>query len=269
MAGRRSANPGDGGLWSMRIRSFLSSCLLGASVLSIAWIGAPPAEAQIPDEFTNLKVLPKEISKRELVSIMRNFAGSLGVRCSHCHVGESTTSLEGFDFASDEPEPKRVAREMMKMTRQINDEALPATERKSLTRVRCVTCHRGLEEPETLDKLLLGVVEEEGVAAAQERYRELREKYYGSGSYDFSAGALNRVAETLAQEKSDVDGAIAVMKLNLEFNPDAAYSHLMLGQFYATKGDKEAAVSAVERSLELEPDNQWAKRMLERVKASE
>ena len=71
---------------------------------------ATSAAAQIPDQFTNLKVLPKDIAKGELVSLMREFSGALGVRCGHCHVGESATSLEGFDFAADDKEPKRVAR---------------------------------------------------------------------------------------------------------------------------------------------------------------
>ncbi len=42
--------------------------------------GADTAAAQIPDKFTNLKVLPKDISKGELVGIMRAFSGALGVR---------------------------------------------------------------------------------------------------------------------------------------------------------------------------------------------
>ena len=79
-------------------------------LLVILFVASTPVAAQIPDEFTNLKVLPKDISKREMVSIMRSFAGALGVRCKHCHVGEDPNSLEGYDFASDDPEPKRVAR---------------------------------------------------------------------------------------------------------------------------------------------------------------
>ena len=45
-----------------------------------------PAQAQLPDKFTNLKVLPKDISKAELQSTMRGFAFALNVRCEHCHV---------------------------------------------------------------------------------------------------------------------------------------------------------------------------------------
>src|SRR6187402_2128823 len=40
-------------------------------------LAATSASAQIPDKFTNLKVLPKDTPKPELVKIMRGFAGDL------------------------------------------------------------------------------------------------------------------------------------------------------------------------------------------------
>ena len=240
--------------------------LLGIAALVMA-LGAAPALAQIPDKFTNLKVLPKDIDKRQMVDIMRDFTGALGVRCNFCHVGESTTSLEGYDFASDEKQHKKTARAMMQMAGEINDRLLPAAGLKSPMRVRCITCHRGVTEPETLDDLLVEEAGKGGASAAESRYRELRKDYYGSGSYDFSPHTLNEVAETLASEKKDVDGAIAVMKLNLEFNPDSAQSHLMLAQLYSTKGDQAAAVAAAEKALALEPENHRAKQMLERLRS--
>jgi cytochrome c-type biogenesis protein CcmH/NrfG len=57
--------------------------------------------------------------------------------------------------------------------------------------------------------------------------------------------------------------------LNVEFNPDAAYSFMMLGQLQMMNGDKAAAITALERAIELEPENGRAKQMLERVKAAE
>ena len=125
--------------------------------LSSAWCSlvvvlllAAPLSAQVPDEFTNLKVLDKDIGKQQLINIMRGWSKGLGVRCNHCHVGKDPNSLEGYDFASDDPEPKRVAREMMKMSAFINREGLAALERKDVMRVQCVTCHRGLARPETI-----------------------------------------------------------------------------------------------------------------------
>ena len=248
--------------------TILKRGLAGVAVLVLLPF-AGPGHAQIPDEFTNLKLLRKDIGKRELVSIMRDFATALGTRCNHCHVGEDTNSLEGYDFASDEKEDKKVARAMMEMMREINTVLLPATKREELTAVRCVTCHRGLENPETLDRIVLAKAEEDGIEAAIDRYRELRDKYQGQGAYDFSATTLSSVAETLARTRQDVDGAIAISKLNLEFNPEEPFAHLLLGQLYMTKGDQPAAIASIERCLELDPENRWAKQMLEKARASE
>ena len=241
-------------------------CLLVVLALQI---GFGSVSAQIPDEFTNLKVLPKEISKRDLIDIVRAFSGGLGQRCTYCHPGKNPDTLDGVDFASDELKHKTIARDMMKMVTEINDRLIPAAGMESPARVRCVTCHRGVSEPETLDRLVLSVAKEKGVDAAIGKYRELRQQYYGSGSYSFAAGTLNTVAEKLAQEEGNLAGAIDVMKVNVETNPDAAYSHLLLGQFLAENGDKEAAIASIERSLELEPDNNWARKTLEQIRGGE
>jgi tetratricopeptide (TPR) repeat protein len=235
--------------------------------LALLCLLAAPAAAQIPDEFTNLKMLPEEIGKRELVSVMRQFAGALGVRCNHCHKGPD--NLEGMDFATDDLEPKRIARTMMTMIDEINNKLLPASGRDPMLRVRCVTCHRGITRPEQIDDILDAALESDGVDGAIARYNELRAEHYGEGSYDFSAGTLSGLAEKLARQKGDMDDAISVVNLNVELNPDVAYNHIMLGQLHMQQGDNEAALTSLERAIELEPDNEYAKGMLERVKAAE
>jgi len=228
-----------------------------------------PAFAQIPDEFKNLKVLPEDISKRELISVMRQFSGSLGQRCSFCHVGgEDPNSLDGMDFATDELEHKQTARAMMKMVNDINQNHIGELGKESPLRVQCITCHRGVKEPEPIESIMMGVIESDGVEAASAKYKELREEYYGSGSYNFSAGPLNTVAEELAQAEN-LDGAVQVMKMNIELNPDQSYPHLLLGQIYAQMGDKEAAIASMERALEIDPKNDWAKKMLEQMKSQD
>ena len=119
-----------------------------ALAAAVALAAAAPAAAQIPEKFTNLQVLPRDIPRDQLVRVMRGFTTSLGVRCNHCHVGPGPATLEGFDFASDDKETKRVARVMMKMTQEINTRLLPQTGRSPLTEVRCMTCHRGVAKPE-------------------------------------------------------------------------------------------------------------------------
>ena len=228
-----------------------------------------PTTAQIPDEFTNLKMLPKDISKRELVKIMRSWSGALGARCSYCHVAEDPTDLATFDFASDDKEEKRAAHVMIEMAGEINAVHLSKLEHGGEARVRCITCHHGVPKPETIDNVVADVLEKDGLDKAAAEYRKLREEYYGKAAYDFSAGPLNALAERLAQEDKDVANAIAVVRLNIEFNPDDASSHLMLGQLYQASGDKAAAIASIEKSLELDPDNQWAKGLLEKIKSAE
>jgi hypothetical protein len=77
----------------------------------------PPAAARpktnpIPDQFTNLKVLPKDITKPKLVDVMKQFSITFGVRCSYCHAVSDDLTEGSFD--SDEKPPKVKARELMK-----------------------------------------------------------------------------------------------------------------------------------------------------------
>jgi len=65
-----------------------------------ALLAAAGARAQIPDKFTNLRVLPKDIAKPKLVETMRAWSGALGQRCDFCHV-ERKAPEHGNDFASD------------------------------------------------------------------------------------------------------------------------------------------------------------------------
>ena len=77
----------------------------------------PPARSPIPDTFTNLQVLPKDISKPELVRIMKTFCITFEKRCSFCHV--ATDDLSQADFASDEKETKKKARELLQFIRDV------------------------------------------------------------------------------------------------------------------------------------------------------
>ncbi len=75
----------------------------------------PPARSLVPDTFTNLQILPKDISKPNLVRIMKSFAMTFEKRCSFCHV--ATDDLSEADFASDEKETKKKARELLQFIR--------------------------------------------------------------------------------------------------------------------------------------------------------
>ncbi|RMH18195.1 MAG: c-type cytochrome [Acidobacteria bacterium] len=220
-----------------------------------------PAAAQIPQEFTNLKVLPEDVDRRQLVGTMRAFAGALGVRCNHCHVGPD--NLQGMDFATDEKETKRVARAMMKMVQEINDKLLPASGRESPAAVSCITCHHGLARPQTLAQVLSEVLEKEGAGAAVARYKELRETYYGRAAYDFGEFALPSLAEEVAMRKRDPQAAAALLQANLEYYPESGYTHYMLGEVYLFLDDKDNAKKSFEKAVRYSPDNPRAKQRLE------
>src|SRR5258706_7801858 len=146
------------------------------TVLALLFTGT--ASAQIPDKFTNLQVVPKDISKADLVMTMRNLAGALGFRCHNCHVGPD--DLTGMDFAIDEKPTKKVAREMLKMVQSVNAtlETLPPRaepEAEPRGSVTCYTCHRGAQRPpERVDMLIARTAQEKGALVAIAKYKELR-----------------------------------------------------------------------------------------------
>ena len=235
--------------------------LLGslACLTLLSWNGS--ASAQIPDKFTNLKVLPRKIAKDDLIMTMRQFSGALGVRCNYCHA-QADSGAKGMDFASDAKKEKGIARGMIKMVDKINNNTIPKMGIKSPAKVQCVTCHRGVETPETLTDLLKKSVKKDGVEGAKQRYKELRGKYYGSGSYDFGAGSLSALAEWLARDRKDPDGAISIMRFSIDRDPLVADSFNFLGMFQTMKGDKAGAIESFKHALELDPDNRRAQELL-------
>lgn len=228
---------------------------------------ALPVSAQIPETFENLQVYPEDIDQRELIGIMRGFAGALGVRCSHCHKGPD--NLQGMDFKTDELPAKRVAREMIKMVDSINTGTLAKldTGREASVEVQCRTCHHGLSVPTTIDNAIKTRLESDGLESAIALYRELRERHYGGDAYDFSRNPLNSLAERLGRSDK-LDDSLALLKLNLEYHPEDAYTYLVLGQIHAARGEIPDAIAATKRAIEIEPDNGWAKQTLQRLEAA-
>ena len=105
-----------------------------------------PAPAQ-PAAFKNLKVFPADIPRDRLIDSMKRISASLGVKCTHCHVGVEG-KRETMDFASDAKREKLVARSMMVMTKHINDKEFSVTD-PAQPKVTCFTCHRGAAKPLT------------------------------------------------------------------------------------------------------------------------
>lgn len=233
----------------------------------IASVQLRSASAQIPDEFKNLKVLPQDITKDELVQQMRSFSHALGVRCAGCHVStkEGSVRLDDLDFASDDMQEKKIAREMMQMVAAIN-ERIGQMDLESPNRVQCVTCHHGVQHPATLSMVMADAHTAGGLDSSVTRYRELRERYYGTAAYDFSPDALVEIGAARADQHRDFAGALALLRLNLEFNPQHVSTHIALGRVHAASGDTAASIASYEKALEIDPANRWAKQQLDRVK---
>lgn len=240
-----------------------------AAAACIATGVAPRAGAQLPDKFTNLQVLPQDIGKGELVQTMKGFALGLGVRCTHCHVGEEGQPLSTYDFASDAKAPKKSARTMLQMVQEINSKFIPQVEGDAAKRVAvsCVTCHHGLSKPRTIDAVLSERIAAGGIDAAVAEYRSLREKHYGSFAYDFSEGTLNAYAAQLAEQDKNAE-AMRVLQLNAEYYPRSSATMFFMGQLHLQSGEAAEAKASFEKALEFDPNNQGAKRALEKMSAA-
>lgn len=98
------------------------------------------------DGFKNLKILPKDISKDSLMTLMKGYNKALGVKCNHCHT---------MDKSSDEKHEKDIARHMIKLTNEINAKEFAPVGEQYKNAIDCATCHRGSTKPMKDTKLFM------------------------------------------------------------------------------------------------------------------
>lgn len=116
---------------------------------------------------------------------------------------------------------------------------------------------------EPLERLLLRIIEQNGVETAVGEYPELREQRHDSGP-----GTLRKVAEALAsQGGDDLERAIHVMEFNLDFHPDYIEGYEMLGSLHVAAGEWAEALEVFERGLEFDPDNEQLKQQVETLRS--
>lgn len=111
--------------------------------------------------------------------------------------------------------------------------------------------------------LLLATLDQKGVDAAIQQYRELKRTQ--SNNYDFREPLLNNLGYELLGTKK-VKDAIEIFKLNVEAFPQSANAYDSLAEAYMLNGDRGLAIKNYEKSLELNPQNNNAVDMLKKLK---
>jgi len=220
--------------------------------------GAPPP-------MTNLQIFPKDTPREQVLAAMQQFTQALGVQCNYCHVLEGRGGR--IDMASDEKPTKKAARGMMTLAREINSRLPEAIGKPAdaTTRVGCATCHRGVPIPKQITDIVTEAAANGGAPAGLAKFKELREKYYGGQSYDFSEGSLIAIAQR-ANGAQKSDDALAYLNANLEYFPKSSRTYQVIAQVHNGKGDKAAAIKDLEKAVELDPNNAQAKTQLQQLK---
>ena len=227
------------------------------------------SEAQIPDEFQNLRFLPEDISRDSLMTVMRGFWFALNVRCQYCHVGGDGVSFEDVEFHKDDDPNKRKARFMLRMVDNLNKSVLPLVPERDdpPIEIGCKTCYRGQPRPVLLSQELRTVLDEHGADSAAARYRDLKERVVEFGRYDFGEWEVNVLAEQLEREGRPRD-AIAIYELNAEHYPNSTSIALSLGRLYEAVDEPGAAIRSYERVLEIRPGQRTASERLDALRGA-
>ncbi len=186
-----------------------------------------------------------QVPRTEPLMNMNAVAEALGVQCSYCHAGS--------DFKSYENPEKEIARQMMAMAREIESKVSAATGRKGDPVAHCASCHRGVPVPRSLNEIMTQTINESGVEAAIAKYRDLRKQFFARDTYDFRESGILGLAQRLAESRPD--DAIALLEMNLEFNPRSTMSYVVMSRAHTRKGNKDAALQVLRKALELEPEN--------------
>jgi tetratricopeptide (TPR) repeat protein len=165
------------------------------------------------------------------------------------------------------PSRIEIGRGMIAMTRDINEKIAAATGKPAteVTRVSCITCHRGVAIPGQLSDIIAKTAFEKGPDEAVAQYRELRAQYYGRQSYDFGEETLLTSAQQVVRVRPA--SSIPLLRVNLEFYPKSVRSYQQIAFAYTRGLDDEAAITTLEKALEIEPDNGAIRGQLEQLKS--
>ncbi|MEQ1947943.1 MAG: c-type cytochrome [Bryobacteraceae bacterium] len=128
-------------------RVFVTGALFAAAALIVSAQAPPsPIGKKSGEYFKNVKLL-KDVPAEDMNQTMHLISGDLGVECEFCHI-QNKWDLEDV-------KEKEVAREMIKMTDDINRTAF-----KGKQEVTCYTCHQGRPEPHRAPQFPMSLFEE-------------------------------------------------------------------------------------------------------------
>jgi hypothetical protein len=251
----------------MAVRTPLLVAAVGLAVL------APPASAQgggggQQQPLQNLQYFPKDMTRPQLTQIMRGFAMSLGVRCEYCHAmreGAPEPPPGGnpqLNYAADTKTEKIKARYMLRMVDSINNKLLAALPDRDMpaTNVACVTCHRGLSKPTTIEAVLLNTTTDAGVDTAIARYRALRNDM-ASGRYNFSEQPVIEVARRLGAQQKAADG-VKLLEMLQEFYPNSVNIDFEIAGLHIAAGNRDAGIARYRAILQKNPNDNRARQAL-------
>ena len=237
-------------------RAVTTLLLLGAGVFQ-------RAPGQLPKRPENLQVLPATLSTDSVFSLMLNVANALGVTCGHCHVGGDNRTWDSTHFASDTIPAKVLARAMFRLTERLNADLLPAIvpSHAAPVPVSCMTCHRGILRPMSLQDTLMRVIDRFGADSGVASFERIRAKYAGRMTFDLTEYPLVDLASRLVH--SDRAAAAAVMlEADAREFPNSTNVAYQLGGTYELAGDRQRAIDQFRRVLTMEPNHQGAQRHL-------
>jgi hypothetical protein len=124
-------------------------------LLALTIVGALVTQSfnlqQQPKKLKNIKAFPATATYEEVDHAMDQFKVDLGVKCNYCHAPLKDNPRK-MDMPSDENPRKDIARQMIRMTDDMNKKYIATikhTEQDTskIQMVTCATCHRGVPKP--------------------------------------------------------------------------------------------------------------------------
>jgi len=125
--------------------------LLGLTIVGAILTQSFNLPQQQPKKLKNIKVFPATATFDEVDHAMDQFKVDLGVKCNYCHAPEKDNPRK-MDMASDANPNKDIARDMMRMTDEMNKKYIATikhteSDTTKLQLITCNTCHRGAPKP--------------------------------------------------------------------------------------------------------------------------